>query len=212
MDPRGPLTRASGCAALGLACWLGGAGAAHAQGALPLDWITPGQAEPVLKHVLKREPFVSSEEARDERGSLNLFFSKADYRALRGNPVLGYWDSGRFRWIGNRVAWDGIVSVGKSAKPLTPKAWDAAFAYVAHKRRLVIDKDAPIRIRGACVAAVLDPTPKEPKRGVELEVRVESPTGIFRLRFGTGKPTIEDAIGASLDRVVGFALHIGHED
>lgn len=102
--------------------------------------------------------------------------------------------------------------MAKSAKPITSKAWDAAFAYVARKHGLVIDRNAPIRITGACVAAVLEPTRKDPRRGVVLEARVESPAGTFRVRFGTGKPTIEDAIGASLDRLVAFARNVGREE
>ena len=71
---------------------------------------------------------------------------------------------------------------------------------------------APVRIRGACVAAVLEPTRREPKRGVVLEVGVASPTGVFRLRFGMGKPTIQDAVGASVDRALGFALDLGRAE
>jgi len=191
---------------------LGSPGLVHADGQPPRDWITPGQAEPLLKRLFEREPFLASAEAREDRSTLNLFFTKADYDSLRGNPILGYWDTGGFLWVGNRVAWDGVVSVGKSSRPITAKAWNAAFVHVARKRRLVVDKDAPIRLRGACVAGVLAPTAREPKLGVALEVRVKSPTGVLRLRFGIGKATIEDAIGASLDRIMGFALAIGRAE
>jgi hypothetical protein len=199
-------------AAIVLGAFVGGATRASAEGPLPLDWITPGQAEPLIKRIAEREPFLKSDEAREERASLNLFFRKADYQVLRGNPVLGYWHSGGFRWVGRQVAWGGVDAAARSCKPITASAWDAAFAYVARKRRLVIDANAPILIRGACVGAVLEPRRRDPKRGVELEVRIESPTGVFRLRFGTGKPTIEDAIGASLDRVLGFALSVGRDE
>lgn len=198
--------------ALGIALVVVGmSGSARAEGP-PRDWLTPGQVEPLVKRLFEEERFLASAEARQDPGTLNLYFSKVEYQSLRGNPILGYWDRGDFKWTGSRVAWDGIVSAAKSAKPIGRKAWDAAFAYVVRKHGLVIEKDAPIRIAGACVAAVLEPTRREPKRGVVLEVRVQSPTGTFRLRFGTGKPTIEDAIGASLDRLVSFARNIGGEE
>lgn len=177
----------------------------------PRDWITPGQAEPLIKRVLGRQPFLSSDEVREEPQSLGLFFQRGDYEVLRGNPVLGYWDAGTFRWTGGRVAWEGITSFG-SAKPITAKAWDAAFAYAAKKRGLVVDKTAPIRVRGACVGAVLERIRGQSKPGVALEVRIESPTGVFRVRFTMGKATIEDAVGASMDRLLGFAVNVGRTE
>ena len=136
---------------------------------------------------------------RSHPDSLNPFFRGADYEGLKGNPVFGYWNEGHFRWKGTHVAWDGITSATESAAPITRRAWSAAFAYVAKKHGLVLDREAAIRVRGACIAAVLDPSLGEPNRGVVLEVRIDSPTGPFRYRFGMGKPTIEDAVGASLD-------------
>jgi hypothetical protein len=176
----------------------------------PRDWITPGQAEPLIRRILEREPFLASEEARQEKQSLGHFFERRDYEALQGNPILGYWDAGTFRWTGVRVAWEGITSVG-SAKPITQKAWDTAFAYAVKKRRLVVDKSAPIRVRGVCVGAVMAQG-RGSRPGVALEIRVESPTGAFRGRFGIGKASIEDAVGASMDRLLGFALNLGRDD
>ena len=91
---------------------------------------------------------------------------------------------------------------------ISAKAWDAAFAYVAERRGLTVDKAAAMRIEGACVGAVVEPTSREPVPGVALELRVSGPAGELRYRITVGKPTVEDAIAASLDYVVGFAMAI----
>jgi hypothetical protein len=167
---------------------------------------TPEQGARMVQRLGEREAFLASKEAANHPESLNLFFGQNDYRVLRGNPVYGYWDEGQFEWSGRHVAWDGIVPVARSARAITPRAWRAAFTYIAKQRGLVVDQKAPIRIQGACLAAILDPGLDEPNRGVVLELLIASPTGPFRYRFGMGKPTIEDAIGASLDWAVGFAM------
>lgn len=173
---------------------------------------TPAQGAKILARLADRESFLSSREARQHADSLNKFFGPQDYESLRGNPIFGYWNEGHFRWRGTHVAWDGVVPVTRSARRITPRAWSAAFAYVAKKHGFVIDRHAAVRIRGACVGAVLDPSLDEPNRGVVIEVRIDSPTGPFRYRFGMGKPTIEDAVGASLDWAVGFALTVNRAD
>jgi len=176
----------------------------------PEPW-TREQGARILARLADREPFLSSREAQHHPDSLDLFFDRSTYRRLRGNPVYGYWADDGFRWTGARVAWDGVEAVSASAKPITRRAWRAAFAYVAKKYGLVIDSRAPIRVRGACIAAVSDPSVEEPNRGVVLELRMESPSGRFWYRFGMGKPTLEDAVGASLDWAIGFARTINRE-
>lgn len=196
-----------GCIVTTVGCGLALAGAD--QGA-PDPW-TPEQGAHVVARLADREAFVGSREARRHPDSLNLFFRAADYEGLKGNPVFGYWNEGHFRWKGTHVAWDGITSATESAAPITRRAWSAAFAYVAKKHGLVLDREAAIRVHGACIAAVLDPSLGEPNRGVVLEIRIDSPTGPFRYRFGMGKPTIEDAVGASLDWAVSFALTVNRD-
>lgn len=166
---------------------------------------TPEQMTSFVRRLNDREPFAGSREARLHGDSLGRFFGWKEYQLLRGNPVYGYWAEGGFRWVGARVAFDGIKPIGRSAQQITSRAWEAAFRYVAKENGWVIDGRAPIRVRGACLGAVLDPGLDEPNRGVVLELRVESPTGPFLYRFGMGKPTIEDAIGASLDWALSFA-------
>jgi hypothetical protein len=172
---------------------------------------SPEQGARILARLGDREPFLVSREAERHPYSLGRFFLPADYRRLRGNPVYGYWADDGFRWTGTRVAWDGIEAVLPSAKPIKRRAWNAAFAHVARKHGLVIDRRAPIRVRGACIAAVSDPSVEEPNRGVILELRMESPSGRFWYRFGMGKPTLEDAVGASLDWAVSFARTINRD-
>jgi hypothetical protein len=172
---------------------------------------TPEQGARILSRLADREPFLSSREAHHHAGSLDLFFKRSEYERLRGNPVYGYWADDGFRWTGTRVAWDGIEPVAPRAKAVTRKAWRTAFEYVARKYGLVIDQRAPIRLRGACVAAVTDPNVEEPNRGVVLELRMQGPRGRFWYRFGMGKPTLEDAVGASLDWAIGFARTINRD-
>jgi hypothetical protein len=152
----------------------------------------------------ERKPFLESEEAHTEPATLRRYFQDEDYRLLRGNPILGYWDQGGFRWTGNRMAWSGI-EVKAGCSRVASAAWNAAFSYVVRRRKLDVDRAASIRIGGACVWAVVDGSRAEPVPGVLLEMRVESPTGILRYRFGMGKPTVEDAVGAAIDFIVGFA-------
>jgi hypothetical protein len=196
-----------GCALTAVWCSLALAGTDEGAS----DPWTPEQGAHVVARLADREAFVGSREARRHPESLNLFFRGADYEGLRGNPVFGYWSEGHFRWKGTHVAWDGITPATGSAAPITRGAWTTAFAYVAKKHGLVLDRQATIRVRGACLAAVLNPTVGEPNRGVVLEIRIDSPTGPFRYRFGMGKPTIEDAVGASLDWAVSFALTVNRD-
>ncbi len=172
---------------------------------------TPEQGARILERLGDREPFLGSREAARHPESLGHFFGAHEYRRLRGNPVYGYWADDGFRWVGARVTWDGITPAAASARPIRRRAWDAAFAYVAKKRGFTIDRRAPVRVRGACIAAVVDPSVDEPNRGVVLELRIESPAGRFWYRFGMGKPSLEDAIGASLDWAIGFAQTINRD-
>ena len=179
---------------------LAAAGQGRGEEGNPLKgWLTPEQAEKLVEKLAERKPFMESDEARVGKQTLGLFFGQRDYQVLRGNPVLGYWDAQGFKWSGMRIAWDGVVSKGNRCKPITRKAWDAAMGYVARKHGLVIDAAAPLRMRGACVWAIIDTSPKEPFRGVVMEMRLESPSGSFRWRYSRGNPTIEGAVGASIE-------------
>jgi hypothetical protein len=170
--------------------------------ATPPGELTPQQALALWQRMGAREPFLDSEEAHSEPQSLYRFLDRQDYAKLKGNPVLGYYCPGKFKWTGNRVAWHGISPVTPDAATVTAKAWDEAFRIIARKRNWVIDPKAPIRVSGACVGAVLEPSSEEPFRGVCIEVRVASPTGNLLYRFSVAKPTIEDAVGAALDWVL----------
>lgn len=204
----------SGAGRMALAFLMSGAVAGRAQAGetagTAAPW-TPEQGTRLLERLRDREPFLGSREATRHPESLGHFFDRHEYERLRGNPVYGYWADDGFRWVGDRVAWDGITPVSPSARPIRAPAWDAAFAYIAKKYALAIDRRASVRIRGACVAAVVDPSRDEPNRGVVLELRIQSPTGVFWYRFGMGKPTLEDAIGASLEWAIGFARTVNRD-
>jgi hypothetical protein len=179
--------------------------------ATPLK-LTSEQAERVLVRLLDREPFYPKGFETSDPDTLNKFFTMDDYRVLMGNPFLGYWDSGAFAWSGGmRVAWDGLIAAdgGSSmAAAVSPKAWEAALAMVAKGRGVTIDSKAPVRLKGACVHANLLASKDLGPAGVLVELRFDGPSGPLRLRLGAGKPSIEEAMAATLDRALGFALRL----
>jgi hypothetical protein len=181
-----------------------------AQGLInPPGALTPQQASALWQRLGARESFLDSAEFHSEPQSLYRFFDRKDYAKLWGNPVLGYFFPGRFKWVGTRVAWRGISPVTPDAAAVTTKAWDEAFRIIARKQHWVVDPNAPIRVSGACVGAVLEPSREKPYRGVCIEIKVASPTGTLLYRFSVAKPNIEDAVGASLDWVLCCAATMG---
>lgn len=187
-----------------------GQGAGGEPGSLK-GWLTPEQAGKLAVKLAERKPFLDSDEARNGRQTMGLFFQDKEYRLLRGNPVWGYWQAKGFRWTGTHVAWDGVVSKGNRCKPITSKAWNAAMEYVFRKHGLVLDANAPMRMSGACVWAVIDASPKEPTRGVVMEMRLQSPTGTFLWRYSRGNPTIEGAVGASIELPILLGQKVNQE-
>jgi hypothetical protein len=193
-----------------------GAGVAFAEegaGRPAAPQLTKEQAAKTLVRLLEREPFWPRHYEDSDPNTLGKFFVGEDYRLLQGNPFLGYWHSGTFLWpAGTKaIAWDGVLGAKEDAgaRSVTPKAWRAAMEVVAGKRGLVIDQRAAVRIRGMCVHANLArPRDGLEPPGVMVELRLESPTGMLLMRVGVGKPTIEEAMGAMLDWVMGFALRV----
>jgi hypothetical protein len=171
----------------------------------PPPGFTASEVVALHEKLAERAPFIGSEEKRAQPETLYRYFEEADYRALRGNPILGYWDVGAFKWVGRHVAWKGIAARSPAAQQISARAWAAAFHHAAAKRGLVEDSRASVRFAGACVAAVVEPTEEGQVPGVLLEVRIESPTGTLRYRFAVGKPTVEHAIGGGIDFLLGFA-------
>jgi hypothetical protein len=171
-----------------------------------------GQAAALLDRMLVTEPFLGSREERENRRSVGRHFSRGEYARLRGNPLLGYWDEGGFRWPSGQtsVAWAGVINVHPSSRPIGSRSWTVAFREVARRQGLIIRDASSVRIQGACVGAVVDPSSREPVPGVLLELRVSSPTGTLLYRVGVGKATVEDAMGAALELVVRFARTVGN--
>ena len=173
--------------------------------ALPL---TQEQTAKLLERALAREPFVPDGRNAADPATLGKFFSDVQYEKLRGNPFLGYWDSGSFRWSGRRVAWGGMRPVGDAAGAISAKAWRMAFEVVARKRGLVVDDGASIRVEGACVAANLLPSKERPAPMVGLELKYVGSSGTLLHRVALPKPTVEEAMAATLDFSLGFALRV----
>jgi hypothetical protein len=163
------------------------------------------QLQAVVERMLVTEPFLGSDEERSTRRSVARYFSRQEYMRLRGNPLLGYWDVGTFRWRGRQLAFGGVRNVHPSARPISAAAWTAAVEQVARRNGLDVTANAPVRLEGGCVGAVVDATEREPVPGVLVELRLEGPTGTLLYRVGMGKATVEDAIGAALDLVLRFA-------
>jgi hypothetical protein len=146
-----------------------------------------------------REPFLGSLEAKGEPQSLNRFFGSEDYSKLRGNPALGFYDAGGFRWVGRRVAWLGVRQVYTDWPGIPATYWDRAFQSIARSNHWKVDPSAPIRVKGACVGAVANSTPQEPQIGVCLELQVSSPTGTLLYRYAIAQPSITEAVHQALD-------------
>lgn len=164
--------------------------------------LRPEQAQAVVERVFERVPFLKSPTARAERDTMGRYFRRAEYRDLKGNPLLGYWDDGGFRWSGPRIAFGNVASTTADCRRISESAWRAVFARVADSMSLVVDERAPMRLDAGCVAAVVDATAAEPVPGVLLEMRLSGAQGTFRYRLGVGRPSVEDAMGATVE----FAL------
>jgi hypothetical protein len=76
---------------------------------------------------------------------------------------------------------------------------------MARRRGLTLDAKATVRIGGACIVAVADPSRISPVPGVLVELRFRSPSGERLHRFAVGKPSVEEAMVAALDFVVAFS-------
>ena len=174
----------------------------------PAAAISPEQAAQFWQRLGARERFLDSAEAHAEPQSLYRFFTREEYGRLQGNPALGYLAAGRFHWTGPRIAWLRIKPVTPDAAPVTARAWDEAFRFLAKRHHWILDPKAPLRLSGACVGAVLEPTPGQPYVGVCIEIRLASPTGTLLYRFSVAKPAIEDAVGAALDWVLCCAMNL----
>lgn len=170
-----------------------------------------GQVEAVLQRMLDTEAFVGSREERDQRRFVARHFSASEYARLRGNPLLGYWYEGGFRWPASQtsIAWDGIRNLHPSSRPMSRRSWDVAFEAVARRNGLAVRQDSALRVHGGCVRAVVDRSEREPVPGVLLELRFSSPSGTLLYRVAVGKPTVEDAMGAALELAVTFARSLG---
>jgi hypothetical protein len=169
-------------------------------------------AQALMERMLATEPFLGSAEHRASLGSTGRFFSRKEHARLHGNPVLGYWDAGTFAWRGSELAFDGIQARHRSARGLTAAAWRAAISVVAARHALHLSPTAQMRLEGGCVGAVIDPSSTEPVPGVLLELRLKSPAGTLLYRVGIGKASVEDAMGAAVDLVLGFARSLESDD
>jgi hypothetical protein len=175
-----------------------------------VDDLGPEHFAPIIRRMCETERFRGSAEERASRAQTGRYFTREEYASLQGNPLLGYFANRDFSW-GESASfrWGGIEARHPSAKGISPTAWQAAMNQVASRQALKIDDHAPVTIEGGCVAAVIDPSPKEPVPGVLVEVRVRGPKGTLLFRGGIGKATVEDAMGAILEAVVRFARNGG---
>lgn len=164
--------------------------------------LSPKQALKLLKSFAERnEAFLDSKEAKKETATLGRFLTHKEYLGMTGNPVLGYYQRRDFRWAGDKVAID-FKSVGpdKGALCISPRAWEIAFGLAARTHGIRIDKNAPVRVVGACVLAVIEPDSESPRAGVLCELKAVSPKGVFYYRFNLGKDEgIEAAVACAAE-------------
>lgn len=178
----------------------------------PSNHLTEAQEMAFYKRIMiDREPFLASVEAKKYPQTMNHFFHHEEYKALQGNPALGYWSIGQFAWPAGTVEVDFIPpkATNNETKAIKPLAWERAIAIIAAHHGLKIKAGAPIKITGAMVDATLVPTKDQHYCSLVAEWRVDSPTGPLLIRRGSAKKGLGDAIGANLDFVVGYAIGLG---
>ena len=181
-----------------------GTGSKRPQGPPP-----PQTPAVIWKALGVREPFLDSREAMDEPQSLNRFFGREDYQKLRGNPALGFYAAEKFHWVGRRIAWLGVRAATPDAAGIPESEWDRAFQSIARSNRWKVDPSALIRVKGACVGAVLAPSQQEPQLGVCLELQVASPTGTLLYRYSIAQPTTQAAVHQALEWPLRCARDLG---
>ena len=186
---------------------LAAGGPSSKPGEMDDNWLTPEQAMNLGRKLSERLPFLKSEDVQAKE-TMGLFFGRKDYELIKGNPVFGYWGASGFKWVGKKVAWGGVASKGMRCKAISEKAWNAAFSYVVKKHGLLVEADAPMKFQGACVYAVVSPSKTERHHGLVMELKLESPTGIFRYRYSRANPTLEDAIGSAIELPILLAQKI----
>lgn len=173
----------------------------------PAKTLTEKQRAAVLKRIfLDREAFRSSREYQTNPTTLGLYFKDADYRRLKGNPIVGYYaaDPG-FRWEDAEVTIHRIPSLGPHTRVVTQRAWDAASAIVARKLNLNLVPNAKVHVYGASVYVHPKPTQDVRAAQIVVEFRITSPNGTILLRRVGNSPTLGDAIGSSLEFAITYA-------
>jgi hypothetical protein len=97
------------------------------------------------------------------------------------------------------VAWLGVHPATPDAVGIPESEWNRAFQSIATSNHWKVDPSAPIRVKGACVGAVLAPSVQEPQLGVCLELQVASPTGTLLYRYSIAQSSIQAAVHQALD-------------
>jgi len=175
----------------------------------PKSYLSETELNALLEQILfVREPYFGSwmHKQKEYAKTHGHFFTTEEYRKLEGNPAIGYFYVGNFKWLPNQkaISIEPFAPTTPDTNVIKPEAWQTAASLVCKKYGLTQRPDAPIKISGALVAVNL-----EKPYGVYLEVRVSSPHGTLLYRGGIGKATLGDAVGASLDFIVAYAMGIG---
>ena len=174
--------------------------------------MTEEQLESFAKRIfVDKEPFLACQEAVNYPNTLGHYLTKAEYRGMNGNPATGYYARNGFTWASEQVEVEfiGIHATVPETQGIRDAAWVKAMQLVARHMNLKVVPKAAIRIEGACVDATLAPSDESPLPGVVLELRIHSTTGTMLYRYSLGKPSIGDAIGASLEWCLTVARHMG---
>lgn len=176
--------------------------------------MTEEQLQSFAKRIfIDKEPFLSSQEAVTYPNTLGHYLTKVEYRGMKGNPAIGYYGLNGFTWPSDQaeVQFMGIRATVPETRGIRGAAWEKAMQLVARHMNLKVVPKAAIRIEGACVDATLAPTEESPIPGVTLELKIHGATGTMVYRYSLGKPTIGDAIGASLEWCLTVARNMGKE-
>ena len=175
----------------------------------PKSYLSESELNALLERIIfVREPFYGSwaHKNKEYSKSLGHFFTQDEYQKLEGNPALGYFYVGGFKWLRawKEVSIEPFAPTTPDTRIIKPEAWKIAASQACKKHGLTLKANAPIKITGALVGVNL-----EKPLGVYLEIRVQCPYDTLLYRGGVGKGTLGDAVGAAMDFIVSYALGIG---
>jgi hypothetical protein len=163
----------------------------------------------------EQKPFDPGVVPKEDRYTLGKFFGSAEYKRLRGNPVLGWLSIQDGFEMPKGVRLTRLESANGCEK-LSQEAWELALDIAAKHRGMKrparskdANADSSAQLELGCIEAFLAPTTKSDP-GVLIEARLIDGNGHELLyRAAIGKPRIGDALVAAADLILGLGIGAG---